>query len=65
MSELPDSQEADMSNPVIFKNLPETFPEKDWYQKPSFASSVVFHVLLVFALIVVPLMFPGTIEEWQ
>jgi hypothetical protein len=25
-----------MSNPVIFKDLPATFPEKDKYQKPSF-----------------------------
>ncbi len=54
-----------MSNPIMFKDLPATFPEKDRYQRPSLASSVVFHVLLIFALIIVPLVFPRTIEQWQ
>ncbi len=55
-----------MSNAVIFRDLPATFPEKDQYQKPSIVSSVVFHVLLVVVLILVPLMFPrNVLEQWQ
>jgi protein TonB len=54
-----------MSNPIIFKDLPATFPEKDRFQAPSLASSALFHVLLVISLVVVPLLFPGTIEQWQ
>jgi protein TonB len=54
-----------MSETIIFRDLPATFPEKDKYQKPSVASSLVFHALLITALIVFPLLFPGTIEEWQ
>ncbi len=54
-----------MANPVIFKDLPATFPEKDKFKKPSMISSVIFHALLIIALIVIPLMFPKTIEEWQ
>src|SRR5262249_49938799 len=54
-----------MANPVIFKDLPATFPEKDRFKKPSIVSSVIFHALLITALIVLPLMFPKTIEEWQ
>ena len=54
-----------MSEPIIFRDLPATFPEKDKYQKPSLYSSLVFHGLLISALIVFPLLFPGTIEEWQ
>ena len=64
ISEPPDSQEADMSNPIIFKDLPATFPEKDRFQTPSLASSALFHVLLVSALVVVPAV-SGTIEQWQ
>src|SRR5690242_13567181 len=54
-----------MSDPILFKDLPATFPEKDKYQKPSIVSSVVFHVLLIAVLILFPLMFPKVIEEWQ
>lgn len=53
-----------MSNPVIFKDLPATFPEKDKYQKPSFVSSMVFHALLITVALVLPLMFPQHIEPW-
>jgi hypothetical protein len=53
-----------MSNPVIFKDLPATFPENDKYQKPSFLSSLVFHALLIVALVFIPLMFPQHIEPW-
>jgi len=35
-----------MSEPVIFKDLPATFPEKDKYRKPSVLGSVLFHGLL-------------------
>jgi protein TonB len=53
-----------MSNPVIFKDLPATFPEKDKFQKPSIVSSIVFHVLLVVVIIFLPLMFPQQVEPW-
>src|ERR1700757_5295919 len=52
-----------MSENVIFKNLPATFPEKDKYQKPSVAGSVIFHGVLIAALIVVPLLVPHTLSE--
>src|SRR5262245_33644443 len=53
-----------MSNAVIFKDLPATFPEKDRYQKPSLVSSMVFHALLITIALVLPLMFPQHIEPW-
>ena len=53
-----------MSNPVIFKDLPATFPEKDKYQKPSFVSSMVFHAMLITVVLFLPLMFPQHIEPW-
>ena len=52
-----------MSEPVIFRDLPATFPEKDKYKKPSVVSSLVFHGLLVFAVIIFPLLMPQTIPE--
>jgi protein TonB len=54
-----------MSNPVIFKDLPATFPDKDKYQKPSVISSIIFHVLLVSTIVVIPMMFPQHIENWE
>jgi len=48
---------------TIFKNLPATFPEKDKYQKPSVAGSVIFHGVLIAALIVVPLLIPHTLSD--
>src|SRR6476646_2429644 len=54
-----------MSNPVIFKDLPATFPEKDRYQRPSLISSVVFHVLLITAVILVPLMLTRNVADWR
>jgi len=54
-----------MSNPVIFRDLPATFPEKDRFQKPSIVSSIVFHVVLLVTLLVLPLMFPQRIEQWR
>jgi protein TonB len=52
-----------MSEPVIFKDLPATFPEKDKYRKPSVLGSVLFHGLLIFIVIIVPLIIPQTIPE--
>jgi len=52
-----------MPEPVIFKDLPATFPEKDKYKKPSVIGSIVFHGLLVFVVIIVPLLMPQTIPE--
>jgi len=54
-----------MSNPVIFKDLPATFPEKDKFKKPSMLGSMIFHVVLITVVIVIPLMFPQTIADWQ
>jgi protein TonB len=56
--------EVVMSNPVIFKELPATFPEKDRYQKPSFLSALVFHAVLIVALVFIPVMFPQHIDPW-
>jgi protein TonB len=55
--------EFDMSEHVIFKNLPATFPEKDKYQKPSVLGSVIFHGFLIAALIVVPVLIPTTLSD--
>src|SRR5215467_15226752 len=52
-----------MSEPVIFKDLPATFPERDKYKKPSVVGSVLFHGLLIFAVIIIPLLMPQTIPE--
>jgi periplasmic protein TonB len=52
-----------MLAPVIFKDLPATFPEKDKYKKSSIISSLVFHGLLIFVVIIVPLLIPQTIPE--
>ncbi len=43
-----------MPEPVIFKDLPATFPEKDKYKKPSVIGWIVFHGLLIFVVIIVP-----------
>ena len=52
-----------MSEPVIFKDLPATFPEKDKYRKQSVWGSIIFHGLLIFAVIIIPLLMPETIPE--
>ena len=52
-----------MSEAVIFKDLPATFPENDKYKKPSVIGSVIFHGLLVFIVIVVPLLMPQNISQ--
>src|SRR5262245_41997817 len=57
--------EANMSNPVIFKDLPATFPEEDTYKTQAAVSSLVFHVVLVTALALIPLLMPQRIEHWR
>ena len=52
-----------MSEPVIFKDLPATFPDRDKFKKPSFVGSIAFHGLLVFAVVIIPLLMPQTIPE--
>src|ERR1051326_3970146 len=52
-----------MAGSVIFRDLPATFPENDKYKKPSVVGSFVFHVLLVFVVIIVPLLIPQAIPE--
>ena len=52
-----------MPEPVIFKDLPATFPENDNYKKPSFVGSVLFHAMLILTIIVVPLLMPQAIPE--
>jgi hypothetical protein len=52
-----------MSDAVIFKDLPATFPEKDKYKKPSVIGSIVFHGLLIMIVIVVPLVLPRAISD--
>lgn len=52
-----------MSDVIIFKDLPATFPEKDKYQKPSVIGSVIFHGLLILMVIIIPLLLPQSIPE--
>ena len=52
-----------MSDAVIFKDLPATFPEKDKYQRPSVIGSLTFHGLLILMVIVIPLLIPQSIPE--
>ena len=52
-----------MSDEVIFKELPETFPKFDKYKKPAAIVAVVFHVVLITVLIVIPLLIPQRISQ--
>jgi protein TonB len=54
-----------MPNPVIFKDLPATFPEEDKNKMPAAVGSIVFHIVLVTTLILVPLLVPQRVEHWQ
>jgi periplasmic protein TonB len=54
-----------MSNPVIFKDLPATFPEEDKHKRPAAISSIVIHIVLVTILILIPLLMPDRIDHWQ
>jgi protein TonB len=52
-----------MTDAIIFKDLPATFPEKDQYKKPSVVGSVIFHGLLILIVIVIPLLLPQSIPQ--
>jgi protein TonB len=52
-----------MSTPVIFKDLPATFPEHDRFRKPSIVSSAVFHGVVLLILLIVPVLLHETIGE--
>jgi len=57
------NEEADMSDEVIFKELPETFPKFDKYKKPAVIVAAVFHVVLISILVVIPLLMPQRISR--
>jgi periplasmic protein TonB len=54
-----------MSNPVIFQDLPATFPEEDKHKRPAAIGSIVIHIVLVTILILIPLLMPDRIDHWQ
>jgi len=54
-----------VSEPLIFKDLPATFPGKNKYRKPSVIGGVVFHVILIGVLILTPLLLPEKISHRQ
>jgi hypothetical protein len=57
--------EAAMSNPVIFKDLPATFPEEDKHKKPAALGSIAIHLVLVTVVGLIPLLMPQHIEHWR
>ncbi len=54
-----------MSEEVIFKELPETFPKFDKYKKPAVVIAAAFHVVLISVLVVIPLLMPQGISQGQ
>jgi protein TonB len=52
-----------MANPVIFKDLPATFPEKDEHKTSAAAGSITVHVILVALLVLVPLLLPEQLNH--
>jgi len=52
-----------MSAPVMFKDLPATFPEEGKYRKPSVVSSLIFHGFLILSLVVIPLLIPQALPK--
>jgi hypothetical protein len=54
-----------MSDSVIFKDLPATFPEEDKHKRPAAISSIMIHVVLVSALLLIPLVMPEHIQNSQ
>jgi protein TonB len=54
-----------MAAPIIFRDLPATFPERDRYKKPSIMTSVIFHAILIGIAIVIPVLLRQTISESQ
>jgi protein TonB len=57
------SHELMPASVIIFKDLPATFPENDKYQKPSVIGSLIFHGLLIVAVLTIPLLLPQSISE--
>jgi periplasmic protein TonB len=54
-----------MSNPVIFKDLPATFPEEDKHKRPAAVGSIVIHIVMLTVVLLVPLLIPQHIEHWR
>jgi periplasmic protein TonB len=54
-----------MPAPVIFKDLPATFPETDRYKKRSVVSSIVFHGSLILGIVVIPLLLPQALPKHE
>jgi len=54
-----------MTNPVIFKELPATFPAEDKYKKPAAIGSLAIHILAVTMLVLIPLFMPEHIKQWR
>ena len=54
-----------MSDPVIFKDLPATFPERNAYKKPSLVTSLLVHAVLLVVLLAVPFLFLDRISDYQ
>jgi protein TonB len=54
-----------MTRPVIFGDLPATFPEEDKHKTPAAIGSIVIHIVLVTAVILIPLLIPQRVERWQ
>jgi protein TonB len=54
-----------MTRPVIFGDLPVTFPEEDKHKTPAAIGSIAIHIVLVSAVILIPLLIPQRVERWQ
>jgi protein TonB len=52
-----------LDEPVIFKDLPATFPVKDRYKKPSVVGAVAFHAFLILLVVIVPLLVPQSLPH--
>jgi periplasmic protein TonB len=52
-----------LDEPVIFRDLPATFPVKNRYRKPSLVSAVVFHAFLILMVVIVPLLVPQSLPH--
>jgi protein TonB len=48
---------------IIFRDLPATFPERDKYEKPSILGSLLFHGILIAAVLLVPLLLHDSIPD--
>src|SRR5262245_60817404 len=48
---------------VMFKDLPATFPAEDQYERSSIIGSVIFHTVLILALVLIPLLLPQSISQ--